>query len=206
VLKSRPDLVVLQFGTTDVGFNLGHRIRSRFARILNPGRPARGESKKPQKLDPNQGAFRSSLIDDIFGRLKLSLCRLARIEPMHGGKDIYLKAMGEIMDAIVGAGAVPVVLSPFPHGDRTCHLWAGVFSQALKELTDSKGGIFVDALTALESVPKSEILLEDKFHLSRQGHRLLGERLALSLIEHHMHCVNKTAKPKVTDFILYEAA
>lgn len=42
--------------------------------------------------------------------------------------------------------------------------------------------IFIDCVRLLAKAPKSEILLHDGLHLSRLGHRLIGEAIGQAIV------------------------
>lgn len=173
VAKYEPQMVVLQFGSTDLTISLkNHLLPKMFRRVPLSS----GSSSNSGKCRPH-GAYRSTPMSRFQERIKFQLCRTLNVKPEFGDTQTFMLSIDRICSSLRASSIEPVVLAPFPHGDRTSNLWARKFSNALDDYTRSRQILFVDAHAELGKVPKETLLLSDKLHLSEQGHRILGELL-----------------------------
>lgn len=171
-LADKPDIVVVQLGTTDTGVSVRRHLF--------------GEApSKPQGpgVVSTMPPFSRTRVRAVAEWLKLLVCRALSIQPIHGDVDVYMNAMTEIVRCIQAAGAVAVLTTPFPHGDRTSDFYGLKFMHRLKQLCDETGAVFADTRTGLVCQPLSNVLLADRMHLSRYGHALAGLDLAAVLFK-----------------------
>jgi lysophospholipase L1-like esterase len=173
-----PDFLLVQFGSTDITVSLKHSLLTRLGQqfhfsVKHPGSGSKSKSKSkaPFHMEP----FRSSLTRRAFELLKAGLCQVLSVEPIHGGAAVYREAMEGICRGARSAGAIPILLAPFPHGDSVSDSWARRFRDILEDIARSHDCIFVDTYRGLCQIPKEKLLLEDKLHLSLFGHRLVGK-------------------------------
>jgi hypothetical protein len=90
--------------------------------------------------------------------------------------------MGRMVDDCRSAGITAVVLSPFVYGSRYTMRNAISYTNALHELLRAQDVILVDCVRLLAKFSKSSILQHDGFHLSRQGHNVIGEAIAQAIV------------------------
>ena len=80
-------------------------------------------------------------------------------------------------------GSLPIVLSPFPFGQRYKDRNAREYRDLLKALTVREGVPFVDCYELLGGYPRSQVLLADGMHLTEFSHSLLGTAVHLAVAE-----------------------
>jgi lysophospholipase L1-like esterase len=194
-VAGHPDFLLVQFGSTDITVSLKQSLLSRLAHQFHysvklPGSGSKSKSKAPVNMEP----FRSSWGRRSFELLKLGLCRILSVEPIHGGASVYKESMEEICRGALSAGAIPILLAPFPHGDRVSDGWARRYRDILEKIARRHDCIFVDTYRGLCQIPKEALLLDDKLHLSLFGHRLVGKLIheaaaerILQSMDHRMH-------------------
>jgi lysophospholipase L1-like esterase len=171
-LAAEPDIVVLQFANSDliVPVKRKHRhiLLSSAERI-----PSSAQRKVCSRGARAVDQFRWH-IDGIIG----DLLRLTPVTP----PEIYLETIGQMVRAISEHQAVPVVLSPFVFGghcsDRIAHDCAQRLQRLLATIPNAH---YVDAYSALNQYPRSQMLLRDGYHLSLKGQAVVGEYLFASL-------------------------
>lgn len=169
VTNYSPHIAILQFGSTNLTVSLNkHFLPRRFRNISVMGG---GDKNAPMSLD----GFQSTKGRQLIELVKFQLCRMMRIQPDYGGTSEYINSMRDICSRLSSASITPIILSPFPHGDRVSDYWSRNYSDALAEYSEVNRFCFIDACSELRSVPKEKLLLSDKLHLSTLGHRLLGE-------------------------------
>ena len=95
----------------------------------------------------------------------------------------YVTAIERIVNNSISAEITPVVLSPFIFGSRHSLKNAADYTNALWDLSSRVNGmIFIDCIRLLSKAPKSKVLLNDGFHLSRLGHNLIGEAIGQAIV------------------------
>jgi lysophospholipase L1-like esterase len=88
-----------------------------------------------------------------------------------------------MVDDCRSADITPVVLSPFVYGSRYTMGKAIPYVDALHELhSRAQGMIFVNCASLLANFSKRMILQHDGFHLSREGHNLIGEAIGQAIV------------------------
>lgn len=175
-LVNNPDYVVIQLGSTDLTVSLNRHLRSLWSKNLRNGGDA--SSSTGASIDA-MGPFERSKTRAIIEFAKDCLCRMLFVSPIHGGASIYLSAIRQVLAEISRAGAKPILLAPFPHGDRVSNHWARRFTSQLAELAKSENVIFVDSFNGLIDIPLSDLLYSDRLHLTRIGH----ERVSALLVD-----------------------
>lgn len=177
-IRNHPDFLVLQFGSTDITVlfkeSLLARLRCHFPTSGLKVKASAGSRSRSKEACPRMGRYRSSLAREAFERVKSALCRVLRIEPVHGGYSTYKAAMENMCREFIGFGTMPILLAPFPHGVRASDRWAAEFVGILKEIALREGCIFVDTYNGLADVPKEDLLLDDNVHISKLGHQMVG--------------------------------
>ena len=161
-LDARPDIVVLQFATSD---------------LIVPIRKERGSMPKQRKVLAHPARLRHWLRWRCRGLL-VDVLRLPPVTPV----DVYLQTMEQLARSLVGNQIVPVVLSPFVFGGQRSNRFARDCTRRLGQMVTSlPGAVYVDAYSALDAHPRREMLLSDGTHLSLAGHRVVADALFLSL-------------------------
>ena len=159
-LDARPDIVVLQFASSDLVVPVrrydpggGHEIH----RNVSAQMPAMADWCRWQL---------QALIGDVR--------RLPSVTPV----EVYLQTMEQMARTLLESGITPVVLSPFVFGawrsDRVARFAAGRLPARLAALP---GAVYVDAYAALDRQPRRQMLLKDGSHLSLAGHRVVAAAL-----------------------------
>ena len=166
VLAQRPDVVVLQFGSTDASAPLRHGfgLRHLFPR-KDPYVREQVSNQPPAPLD---------LVKWQLRNLASELLCVPPISPLND----YLPALLNMAYECCAAGSTVVVVSPFVMGGGRSNRFARYYTQALAEqLPQSPGVHFLDAHTLLSQSERREMLLRDGFHLSATAHQKLGAAL-----------------------------
>ena len=161
-LAFHPDIVVLQFGATDLVVPL----RRKKNRDGTTAAAFHGRSAAPATL--------MSRLRWQFQGLAGDLLQLEPVTPV----EIYLETMGELAVTLLENNIVPVVVSPFVFGshrsDWNARYCAGRLQKFLTRLPKAH---FVDAYAALDRHPRHRMLLADGGHLSLAGQQVVGDEL-----------------------------
>ena len=169
VLVHRPDVVVLQFGSTDASAPLR---RSGLVRLWVK-KPVHGD-----KVSPAPATWKHAMKWRAWG-VASSLLRVKPVAPL----DEYLAAMDKMVKECLAAGSAVVVVSPFVMGSGHSNRLAQRYSRALGEkFSRLPNCYYLDAYSVLKALPRRQILLSDGFHLSARGHEVLGDRLGEILL------------------------
>jgi hypothetical protein len=171
-LAAQPDIVVLQFATSDLVVPVRRKHR----------RPHHGlAGRMPSLADRIACDHRASAIDQLRWRFDGMIGDWLRLAPVTP-PEIYLETMCSMARTISEHQAIPVVLSPFVFGGRRSNRIAGDCAQRLPQLLAAiPHARFVDAYSALNRCPRDEVLLRDRCHLTLQGQAIVGECLFASL-------------------------
>lgn len=176
VLAPRPDIVVLQFGSTDASAPLrnGFGLRRQYSQNDSAGR---------QKASAQPAALRD-LVKWQLRNLASELLLVPPIAPL----DNYLATLLNMVDECRAAGSAVVVVSPFVMGGGRSNRFARNYTRALAwQLPRSPGVYFLDAHALLSQWPRRAILLRDGFHLSAEAHQILGVALSELLVKAATH-------------------
>ncbi len=160
-LAAKPDIVVLQFGSSDLIVPTRRRLHH------GSTRPVHREViiQSPSLVDRWRWAFRSLVGDGL---------RLAPVT----APEIYLETMTQIARTLLEHQVIPVVMSPFVFGGGRSDRIARDCANRLREsLSGLPGAVYVDAFGALDRHPRRRMLLVDGLHLSLEGQRVLAEAL-----------------------------
>ena len=157
-----PDIVVLQFGATDLVVPL----RRKKNRDGTTAAAFHGRSVAP-----------ATLISRIRWQIQGLLGDVLTLEPVTP-VEIYLETMAGLVRMLLENNITPVVVSPFVFGsrrsDRNAHYCAGRLKELLITLPKAH---FVDAYAGLNRHPRHQMLLADGGHLSLLGQKVVGEEL-----------------------------
>lgn len=169
-LGPRPDIVVLQFGSTDASAPLRRGFGVRHFSKNNPhGRIP------PSIAPPKPGDLAKWQIRNLASELILV--------PPTVPLDEYLEAVLSMTNEARAVGSSVVVLSPFIMGggrsNRFARRYADGLAHQLHRLPDAH---YLDAHALLSGSAPREMLLSDGFHLSARAHEKLGVALAELLV------------------------
>jgi lysophospholipase L1-like esterase len=159
-LDARPDVVVIQFGSSDLVVPLrpnhdrsGHLVHRAVSDAM------------PGMMDWCRWQFQG-----LIGDLR----QLKPVTPV----EEYLQTMEKMTRAMLENGIVPVVMSPFVFGAGRSDWMARTAARRLQTMiTALPGAVYVDAYAALARHPRRQMLLRDGTHLSLAGHRVVAETL-----------------------------
>lgn len=165
-LAARPDIVVLQFGTSDLVVPVRRQRRS----DGSISAAHRSTSANPATQFDRLKWLSQGFLGDVF--------RLMPVTP----PEIYLENMKLLTQTLLEHQVIPVVLSPFVFGgqrsDRITRDCAGRLQQSVAALPKA---VYVDAYAALDRHPRWRMLLGDGTHLSIEGQKVVGDALFLCL-------------------------
>lgn len=166
VLLHQPDIVVLQFGSTDASAPLRNNFISR--------RHLHDAAHPPEKIAPQPPAAK-----DIWKwKLRSFASELLLVPPLTP-LNTYQDAVLEMVQACRASGSKVVVVSPFVMGSGRSNRFSRRYTRALQEKLSKVSQVrFVDAHALLSQAPRRRMLLKDGFHLSAEAHQKLGATLA----------------------------
>lgn len=166
VLSHRPDIIVLQFGSTDASAPLRNNFISRRKLHKRAHSPEKVSTLPPASRDLWKWKLRS---------LASGLMRVPPLTPLES----YLEAMLGMVEECLAAGSRVVVVSPFIMGSGHSDRFARRYAQALKNrLLKFPRVQVLDAYAVLSPWPRRQMLLQDGFHLSAEAHQKVGAALA----------------------------
>lgn len=161
-LAAHPDIVVLQFASTD---------------LIVPIRRKRHRDGSSAPVPHDPAAHPATGIDRLKWQLQELIGAALQLPPVTP-PEIYLETMTALARTFLEHQIVPVVLSPFVFGgrrsDRIARDCAARLQQALAALPPA---VYVDAYSALDRQPRHRMLLGDGVHLSLEGHQVVAAAL-----------------------------
>ncbi len=169
VATKQPDIVVLQFGSTDSACPPVHPFEPlRFK--------GKGKAKSlPPAHDPSLRPPRAA--DRLRWRIASLLGWLWRRRPATE-PEVYAQAMVRMLDALEVPGRLIVVLTPFPFALGRSHHWATRLADALRAAVAGREDVLlVDVLALFDGKRLADFVLADGYHLNERGHALLGEHI-----------------------------
>jgi len=165
-LVSHPDIVVLQFGSTDAGTPLRRGFGLRWL-------AAKRKLFEPGKVYTHPAEWKHVLKWRVRGMASDLL-----MVKSHSTMEDFLAAYENMVRQCLDHGSAVVVLSPLVMGSGRSNRFARHFSEALAtKLSGRPGCHYLNAHAVLNREPLRKVLLYDGFHLSALGHALLGEVL-----------------------------
>jgi lysophospholipase L1-like esterase len=165
-LAAQPDIVVLQFGTSDLVVPIRRRHRSDGS-ISAAHRST--SANPPTQLDRVKWYFRGLLGDAL---------NLSTVTP----PEVYLENMNLLTRTLLEHQVIPVVLSPFIFGgQRSDRIARDCVERLRQSVAALPRAVYVDAYAALDRQPRWRMLLGDGTHLSIEGQKVVGDALYLSL-------------------------
>jgi len=183
VLTSHPDIVVLQFGSTDAGAPLRRGIGVRWI-------ASKTGIFKPVRVSNHSPEFKHLVKWWLWGLASDVL----QVKPRSSLND-FLAANENMVEQCLTAGSAIVVLSPLVMGFSRSNRFARIYSEALGErLAGRPGCYFVNAHAVLSRVSNRHVMLFDGFHLSACGHKLLSKALGDVLLD----AVSRLPRPSQT--------
>jgi lysophospholipase L1-like esterase len=165
-LDAAPDMVVLQFGSSD---------------LVVPVRKRNRHQPLSASVERKVSATPATAAHQLRWRLRGILGSLLQLTPVTP-PDIYLETMGQMVRTIAAANVVPVVLSPFVFGSSNSDRVARACVPRLQSAVAAvPGAHYVEVYSALDKFPRRQMLLGDGTHLSLQGQAVVGECLFAAL-------------------------
>jgi lysophospholipase L1-like esterase len=165
-LAAQPDIVVLQFASSDLVVPVRRHHRSD---------GSVSASHRKTSANPATQLDRLKWLCQGFLGNALSLTPVTPPE-------IYLENMNLLIRTLLEHRVIPVVLSPFVFGgqrsDRIARDCAGRLQQSMAAFPKA---VYVDAYAALDRHPRWRMLLGDGTHLSIEGQKVVGDALFLCL-------------------------
>jgi lysophospholipase L1-like esterase len=159
-LDWQPDIVVLQFGSSD---------------LLVPVRKNRHlrQAGSPTGVAPH----RAGLVHLLKWRARGLVGDLLQLKSVTL-PEIYLDTMDQMIRTVAAHSAIPVVMSPFVLGSqRSDRIARRCVARLEKVAAAVPTAYYVEAYSALDKFPRREILLKDGKHLTIQGQVVVAELL-----------------------------
>jgi len=187
-----PNYLIIQFGSTDASCPL--RAKTRATGSI----PQLGAS-------PSAAAIRLPSARSILRwEIQSIIARFYRPSAITSLPS-YVAAIEHMVDDCISVHITPIVLSPFIYGSRYSTENAVNYTSALRQLFLGMNQVlFIDCVELLSHFPKSKLLLNDGFHLSRFGHDLIGEAIGRAIIENinakNLGGTELTAEPAASCF------
>jgi len=170
VLLRRPDIVVLQFGQSDVKV----AIRRLWREVLGQQRPTR----QPVLVSEKPLSFRNRT--DSFVRACAGLAIGAN---PFSSRSEYRQSIASMVETLVAAGIYPIVFTPFVLDNFLSDAWARCYSRDIVDDFQGRDDVCViNGWEPLSHYPRRKTLLHDGIHLSRLAHQVIAERLKPELV------------------------
>jgi len=164
-LASQPDIVVLQFASSDLIVPV--RRKHHRHQVDSVGRKVSSAS--------------ANVVHQLRWGVRGILGDLLQLPPVTA-PEIYLETMNRMIRAVAEKPAIPVLLSPFVFGghrsDRLARECAARLRQVVAVIPSAH---YVDVYTVLNHRPRHQMLLSDGTHLSLQGQAMVGDCLFAAL-------------------------
>lgn len=171
VLVHRPDIVVLQFGSTDASAPLRNGVLLR--QLMKP-KPHSRQKVSAQPAAP---------VDGWKWRLRSLASELLLVPPLTPLTD-YAGAMLDLAWQARCANCEVVVVSPFVMASGRSNRFAREYTDTLRRRLPMDGKThFLDAHALLSAAPRRDLLLRDGFHLSPLAHQKVGTALGELLVK-----------------------
>lgn len=185
IVRKKPVVVILQFGSTDVGMNLKQKI----------------SGKKPIKIDLSNWRQAEGKIGKantyalLLWRVKSILCRILKVQPRTKQKE-YIYQIEHFAKMFLKNSIYPIILSPFPRGDNYINNFSKKYAEKLEENLKKYDLIYINTHTFFNQYNKRDILLEDGLHLTEFGHDLIYKELCKYKVEvlekiNQSYCLDK---------------
>jgi len=179
-----PNYAIIQFGSLDAlcpvrpgNSSVRSNSSARGTSGAGLGSPAHVGSRSCQDKPATPWSWLRWELASLWGHLW-------RIEPTTP-LSAYLPAMERMIDSCIAAGITPIVLTPFVYGSRYSMRNGLTYADALRKLvTNKRGAVVVDCIEVLRGYPKRAILQRDGFHLSQNGHAVVGLAIAQRITSH----------------------
>ena len=185
VFDFNPQYIVIQFGSTDAARPIRAKPRS-MGPVSSMGAVSKGGT-----------AYRSPSAVTIARWHMQSLVGFVWKTAPITSLSSYVTAIEHMVNDCISAEITPVVLSPFIFGSLHSLKNGADYTNALRDLNSSVNRmIFIDCIRLLSKAPKSKVLLNDGFHLSRLGHNLIGEAIGQAIVADMAY--RRKSKPALT--------
>lgn len=171
VLSLNPDLVILQFGSTDCFVDLKKNLYKNF-KIMKKFKNQNGSkeiSKYP--IDNNINSKLTSICKFI---IKLLLIKLFNSTPRTTLND-YIESLEYIINECNSLNIELMILSPFVIGDIVSNMYAKKYTMNIYNLNHMHSFIFVNCHSLLIKHNIQDVLLKDGVHISTKSHLLIAD-------------------------------
>lgn len=168
IIAHNPDIVILQFATTDISINLPKKFNN--IQNTNIKTPIIQEDYYNNEVLYKIKNFFRYLIKNLIA----FVYRVKPITPYN----IYIKSLEEIVNKLNNNNVKVIVLSPFVSPDIFTNIRARKLIKYVKELNERLEFTFIDCYSLLKSYKISEYLLSDRVHLSKNGHTIIANKIA----------------------------
>jgi lysophospholipase L1-like esterase len=173
VLRTNPDVIIMQFASADVHMQL----RTHMAKIWLVLK--RLDNAKSIITDTNTGLQQFSWNPKkyILYVLKFILCRMLKAEPVNTSIDEIRNYVDEIAKKCIDNNIRLILLSHFVQADMAQNYWAKRYATEIQNIASRHNILFIDCHQTLSRFKKKYILLSDGFHLSKKGHQVVMQAI-----------------------------
>ena len=156
----RPDIVVVQFGSTDSVIPIRKRL-GKLARVMPPPPPVANIGK------PSRWKW----------WLKSLAAELLLLNPITD-EETYIESIRCLITQAQATATAVVLVSPFVMASSRSNRCARKYTQGLKVLTAQTPGVYcLDAHALLSAHPKHTVLCPDGLHITPLAHQLIAVEL-----------------------------
>jgi lysophospholipase L1-like esterase len=173
--QARPDVVLLQLGTTDANIPLKRQVTARFQNFVP--RMERFESGLIPPARPRQFSSPRYLTRQA-GRLILAYVHRAQPKTPDGP---FVEHLDAVLRAATARKAVLIVVGPVPMADTVGRIVARRYRTYARDACARFGAHFIDPFRLLRA-SRDQMFLADGLHLTVEGHRRIGEALGAAIL------------------------
>lgn len=172
VFSHHPDIVVLQFGQSDVTIAVRRVWNEVLGRQKKISKPPVIVTNRPANFENRMNAFLRGCAGLALGARPVT------------SRSVYRRSIAKMVDSVVSIGAYPIVFTPFVLDNFLSDAWARCYSCDLAADFAGRADVCViDGWKLLAQYPRNQTLLHDGLHLSQWGHEVLAQSLKLKLVE-----------------------
>lgn len=170
VLKTKPDIIIIQFGSTDVAINFHKIVNEKIDHFWNK----KNTGVKINWIGNTNGNIlkKANIRDQLRWKIKSSICKIFNVKPLTS-KKTYYSSMEKIISILNANDVYPVVLSPFISGNDYSNELSRIYAHEVKSLAVNHKFMFIDCICIFDKYSKSKVLFNDGLHLSELGHQVV---------------------------------
>jgi len=172
VVKSDPDIVIVQFGTSDCYIPVRKRLRVKCG--LDGSSKGNSNSTFLSSALTRPRSF--NILDDARWLISGLMSYTLSLSPM-STPDVYVASIESLIKTLTNNKIVPIVLSPFVLKNFASNRFARQLTDRIRSLTEKYDFMFVDCHQALSKYSKRDVLLPTGIHLNALGHRVVFEEI-----------------------------